>query len=85
MPIAPDGSLLPYPEDQQSGQRHERIKALFDQIRDILAEDGSVDEIDELALQDSYQKILKALAERTKQADQMLQGRIDPRAARRLA
>lgn len=88
MPIAPDGSPLPYPDDfqqQPEPPRHERLMQALEPIKAILEEDGSLDEQDILVIEDIRTKLVKILAERSKQADQMLGGKIDPRAARRLA
>jgi hypothetical protein len=81
--------MLPYPEDQPAAggeaPRPDRLMAALDPIRSILEEDGALDELDMVVLEDIRTKLMKILADRAKQSDSMLQGKIDPRAARRLA
>lgn len=80
MPIAPDGTPLPY-----NDSRTDRLLAALEPIRAILEEDGTLDELDQVVIEDIRTKLVKILADRAKQSDQMLAGKIDPRAARRLA
>lgn len=75
----------PQPQEAPPSPRPDRLLEALAPIRAILEEDGSLDEQDMVILEDIRTKLMKILADRAKQGDQMLQGRIDPRAARRLA
>jgi hypothetical protein len=73
------------PEMPAEGPRPDRLMEALAPIIAILEEDGILDEVDQVVIEDIRTKLMKILAERAKQSDQMLGGKIDPRAARRLA
>ena len=87
--MMPNLGGTPMPDQQQFSEpeapRPDRLMTALDPIRAILEEDGTLDELDQVVLEDIRSKLMKILADRAKQSDQMLQGKIDPRAARRLA
>ena len=68
----------------EQGARPDRLMAALEPIKAILEEDGALDEMDLVVIEDIRSKLMKILADRAKQADGMMQGKLDPRAARRL-
>jgi hypothetical protein len=76
------GAAMPAEPD---APRPDRLMQALEPIKAILEEDGSLDEMDLVVIEDIRSKLMKILADRAKQSDQMLGGKIDPRAARRLA
>lgn len=83
--MIPDGGMMPFDQQQPEPPRHERLMQALEPIKQILEEDGELDELDMVTLEDFRTKLMKILADRVKQSDQMLQGKLDPRAARRLS
>jgi hypothetical protein len=69
----------------EAAGRPDRLMQALEPIKAILEEDGVLDEVDLVVIEDIRSKLMKILADRAKQGDQMLQGKLDPRAARRLA
>lgn len=62
-----------------------RILAALEPIIQLLNEDGQVDEQERVVIESFRTDLMKILADRQKQADGMLAGKMEPRAVRRMA
>lgn len=84
-PFPPLGA--PYGAQDQAPQgtaTQNKLSAALQPIIDLLQEDGELDPQELVAVEDFRTKVMKILADRQKSSDGMLQGKIDPRAMRRL-
>lgn len=76
------GGPPPGPPEQE-GSVQDRLLRKVEEIEQILAEDGSVDEQERVALERIRTELAKLVADRVSEQDSMLQGKVTPRAMRR--
>lgn len=85
MPIGPNGEALPYPGDMMTEQQAQSPADLLREgIRKIeQALQAEPDDADSQRLATAIQTLYAVLAARQKEEDDMLQGKLSPRALRR--
>lgn len=85
MPIGPNGEAMPYPDDMMTGQQAQSPADLLRQgIQKIeQALQAEPDDADSQRLAQAIQTLYAVLAARQKEEDDMLQGKLSPRALRR--
>lgn len=80
-PSFPEASSQPAPEQALP----DRILAALEPIIALLNEDGQIDEQERVVIESFRTDLMKILADRQKQADGMMAGKMEPRAVRRMA